>query len=758
MIKKFLFSYITLILVVTIVNSKVYELGEVLVKSTKIESGVKNLPFPVTIIGQEEIKRNYTLDEVVKKVAGVHSIRSHPSSFGVFVTMRGHALVKQVVSLDGQPINDGFNGYVRWSVLPEEIVESVEVIRGPFSGVYGPYGMGGVINFKPKYQIEENEIKFEKNSLGINSGSFLYGLSFKNKLNTVLYFEQKDIEGYEGDFVVVTPTTTAPAGTAVTVTGWQETTTPKGEIAFIIGSKGRQYSRNHTNFYCGLQYFITPTQELLFSYLYGRQNHGFEGGRTYLRNPAGNPVNSGLIRIDHNGKSYGFSPISLVNFLDMEGVCGQDVLNLKYQNRVSENFSFNIFSGLNTRVQKWSSPIGGATESGGPGRKGTPEGISYRLGLETKFNKNILLPKILQFENLIIENSLLVGLEGTHNEAAAKRERLSNWKDTNSVLFLEEEASGKANILSGYILDEIKLLDGMIGLWLGGRYDNWKIFDGVMKTSYTVTTYPEQEVLRFSPKLGLMLRPLNFVSFKTSYGSGFRMPTVHELYRQLITSREVSLGNPNLKPEINDSVDFMIELYPKVLLSQIRVTYFQDRTKDLIYIKRWRDVHPETGLMVDYLQRQNVGEAETKGYEIELNGKRGNISGIEYNFYTNASIQEPKIIKNPANTNIEGKIVPYVPREMYNFGINISWKPINFDISLHKRGKVFVLDDNSDKVNGVVGSIDPFTTVDCKISYDITKYLNLMFKVHNLLDEKYYSMHNQLAPGRNFGLSVTAKF
>jgi outer membrane receptor protein involved in Fe transport len=50
------------------------------------------------------------------------------------------------VLLDGIPVNDPFNSYVRWSRIPLPLVERVEVVHGGGAMAWGSRSLGGVIN------------------------------------------------------------------------------------------------------------------------------------------------------------------------------------------------------------------------------------------------------------------------------------------------------------------------------------------------------------------------------------------------------------------------------------------------------------------------------------------------------------------------------------------------------------------------------------------------------------------------------------
>ncbi len=55
-----------------------------------------------------------------------------------------------MVLLDGLPLISGESGEVRWNVLPMEIVEQIEVIKGSGSALYGSSALGGVVHFRTR--------------------------------------------------------------------------------------------------------------------------------------------------------------------------------------------------------------------------------------------------------------------------------------------------------------------------------------------------------------------------------------------------------------------------------------------------------------------------------------------------------------------------------------------------------------------------------------------------------------------------------
>lgn len=97
-----------------------------------------------------------TLDGKLREVPGfalfrrTSSLEANPTTEGVSLRGLGStAASRSLVVLDDVPLNDPFGGWVHWEELPELAVQSVEVVRGGASDLYGSSAIGGVISIAP---------------------------------------------------------------------------------------------------------------------------------------------------------------------------------------------------------------------------------------------------------------------------------------------------------------------------------------------------------------------------------------------------------------------------------------------------------------------------------------------------------------------------------------------------------------------------------------------------------------------------------
>ncbi|MBT4522200.1 MAG: TonB-dependent receptor [Halieaceae bacterium] len=90
-------------------------------------------------------------------------------------------------------------------------------------------------------------------------------------------------------------------------------------------------------------------------------------------------------------------------------------------------------------------------------------------------------------------------------------------------------------------------------------------------------------------------------------GTGFRFPSLTELYFDGVTPRGTTLGNPDLDPEENRAVQIGVE-YKTDGLSFAANTYYNDLEN---YIERYR-------VSDDLISYRNLDDAEIEGFEVDL--------------------------------------------------------------------------------------------------------------------------------------------
>lgn len=127
-------------------------------RTTLVETAtVRATPLPastaaVSVIDRDEIERLdvQSVAELLRFVPGVVIVSGGGRAGLEAAGIRGGDPNFTAVLVDGVPINDSTDalrgGAVDLGSLPVDLVERVEVVRGPFSSLYGSTALGGVIN------------------------------------------------------------------------------------------------------------------------------------------------------------------------------------------------------------------------------------------------------------------------------------------------------------------------------------------------------------------------------------------------------------------------------------------------------------------------------------------------------------------------------------------------------------------------------------------------------------------------------------
>ena len=133
-------------------------LEEVVVTATRTPHTLKDVPVETVVITREDIKRNNAQNamDALKTVPGITSA-VHDDVFGTYTwraKMRGLNFNDGygLILIDGQRVmgsgqSGGMGEYgIGLNQIPVEMIERIEVVKGPSSALYGSDAMAGVVN------------------------------------------------------------------------------------------------------------------------------------------------------------------------------------------------------------------------------------------------------------------------------------------------------------------------------------------------------------------------------------------------------------------------------------------------------------------------------------------------------------------------------------------------------------------------------------------------------------------------------------
>lgn len=711
------------------------EIDEVVVTATKTERLAHEVPASISIVKSAEIENTPVVyaDEALRYVPGVYQRRSKFSDATASVSMRGfEGNARTLVLLDGQPLNDGYNHGLIWSAIPTDNINRIEVIKGPFSSLYGGNAMGGVINIITELPDKE-AINFRASYGTYNT--FTTHLAYGNKLTENIRFyiswDKKYAEGYPTNFYV--KTASDGEGDFV-VTGWEKTKTSTGDDAYLIGHKGDNYY-DQNQYFGKIQWDISKKTNLNFSCNLSDQTYGYKNPQSDLVDSEGNPVNDGSFTIIDNGVSKKIS-VKPYSFIQGPGSGYRNSYKIQFNTSINQ-IRLSSNAGLVDDYTWYISSASGANEEGGPGKR------------------NITYPKRAYLFNIqgdipIRKHTLTLGADYRLNNAKGEEWNLSDWEDKESKTTLSTSMEGKQQILAGFAQLELVLHDN-VKAYLGARYDHWKNFKG---ESYDASediliTYQKYTNSYISPKIAMVYTPnlksdfwqLN--SIRISAGNAFRPPTLYNMYKTWYYYGTFYESNPDLKPEVTKSWEIGADQSLFSDKTKLSTSYYQSYITNLIYNNLIEE---------DHKKYENAGKGEIKGIEAEI--KQYVTNWLDA--YFNITYQKTKITENEADLTTIGKQFTNVPRLMYNAGCLFHYNKANIGIYYHFAEKEFGSDDNSDTETGVYGAHDEVSLLDTKISYRIVKNMNISLSINNILDKQYYVYYK--APGRTFTINLLTKF
>ena len=121
---------------------------QIVVTASAIPETIESTPASVTVITKKQIDEQAARDiaDVLREVPGLTVSRSGSAGKATSLFTRGGDSTQTLVLWNGMEINNPyFSGY-DWGRFSTAGVSRVEVVRGPFSSLYGSEAMTGVIN------------------------------------------------------------------------------------------------------------------------------------------------------------------------------------------------------------------------------------------------------------------------------------------------------------------------------------------------------------------------------------------------------------------------------------------------------------------------------------------------------------------------------------------------------------------------------------------------------------------------------------
>jgi iron complex outermembrane receptor protein len=667
--------------------------------------------------------------------------------------------------------NNQNTGSPRWNTVSPGEIAQVNVLYGPFSAAYPGNSLGGVINiitrmpekFEAGVDIQSSWQTFNLYGTKDTYDSQRYmgyighrykDLSFRFDYSHLDAHSQPITFATVLDSAGIVPGSGGSAGkTIVPVTGAFAGANPTNAPNQTIGA-GNITHTIQDNFKWKLAYDITPVIRL--AYTFGMwQNSANSTTQSYLRDAAGNPVQSGWINI--GGKAFNLSPLNSPVFAGnlTDQTTWSHGMNLR--SNTGGRFDWELAGSVvdlsrdTVRAPTVDPTLAGAGNA--PGRITSLTGS----GWHTVDAKGIWRPRV----DLLGSHEISFGFH--HDLYMLKNPvyNTNNWQlGAGQSIF--SNSTGKTQT-EGYWIQDAWDFHQDWNFTVGGRLENWHAYDGVNTTTVgsrlQTVNQADRNSVNFSPKGKLTWSPAERVRFGAAVGQAWRYPTASELFQTTIVGTGASAiafnGNPNLKPEEALSSELSGEYFPDK--ARLRLSFFQERVKNAIFSQTGLITNPLTNITSQATFNSNVGEIDT--YGIEFSGERTDVVIKGLDITGNFTWADSRIVQNhaadaaaaalgptPTNPNAAvpstGKRQPRVPVWRANAVVTYrANEKLTTSATVRYSSGQFGQLNNTDTNGFAYTGITSYVVVDLVAKYQLAKQVALIGGINNVNNDKYWIFH-----------------
>jgi ferric enterobactin receptor len=675
----------------------------------------------VSTITAEDIKKNppvNDLSDIIRKMPGVNLTGNGASGSrgnNRQIDIRGMGPENTLIMIDGVPVSSRNSVRYSWrgerdsrgdtNWVPAEMVERIEVIRGPAAARYGSGAAGGVVNIITKRPTND----------------------WHGSLS--LYTSQPENDK-EGDTRRANFNLSGPlAGDALTMRLYGNINRTDAD-AFDINTAengsyaaGREGVRNK-DINTVLSWKITPLQIVDFSYGYSRQGNIYAGD---TQNGNSNASTDGLVESLYGDEtnrmyrqSYGIAHNGIWDW-------GTSKLNFNYEKT------------NNTRLQEGTA---GRTEGMiNSDTYATSRLESYRAGGEINFPLQLLVDQTVTLgaewnrdelndpASMLASNASGVNLPGSSGDPS---QRSSKNSATISSLFFEDNIAAT---------DTTEVIPGL-------RFD-----------------YHDQFGANWSPSLNVSQGLGDYFTLKAGIARVFKAPNLYQSTPGYLLSTRGNgcpiglsqcylLGNDDLDAETSVNKEIGLEFSNEGYVAGI--TWFRNDYKNKI-VSGTEPVYSSTRPVYNVLRWENGGKAIVEGLE-------GNLTipliADTLEWRSNATYMfrsESKETGNPLSVIPEFTINSQLEwQATQDLSANINWTQYGRQKPRQNA------ETNIDTSNMTTQEISPYSVFGLNVNYDITKNLRANAGINNLFDKRIYrensgaSTYNE--PGRAYYAGVTMSF
>jgi len=664
-------------------------LETVVVTATRSEQRLGDMPASVNVLTREEIRASPAVvaDDVLRQIPTfslfrrTSSLVAQPTTQGV--SLRGigpSGQSRTLVLLDGTPFNDPFGGWVYWTRVPLMSVERVEVTDDTTSSLYGNSAMGGVINIvttRPTRRTIEVKPQYGDR---ISPKFDFFASDRWNKVGVAVEGSYFNTDG----FPIVAERERGPIDSNANV--------------------------NYRNTSAKLDYTPTDRMNVFFRTAYFTEDR-INGKVGEVNDTRWTTVNGGVrVRLpdesDLQARVFVDVERSHFNFLAVTNAATtRNIVRLATDQHVPTN-------GVGSAAQ-WSKAAGASNVFSAGGDWRWVDGDSQ---------EDAYVPAV---------PTVVTGV----TQAA--------------TLSVQRVSGGTQQIIGGFVQDIFTPVPKVV-VTLSARVDRWRNYDGHnlettvatgLPTANNRPSIPERSDTVVSPRVAAMYHVTNRVSAWGAANSGFRAPTLTELYRQFSVGAITTRPNDQLGPERLIGGEAGVNFAPARDLTA-RLTWFDNRISNPV---------SNVTLNATTAQKQNLGETRVWGIQTDVEYRLGSFWRVSGAYlYDQAKVTDGGV----ANAALVGKYLPQVPNHRGSVqvgysnpryvnvaaSVQFSGLQYNDDLNVNFIPVATLIDAGYDA--STPAGLPGYATVDVTASRDFGGNLQVFFGVQNMFDRVYFVQTN----------------
>jgi len=261
----------------------------------------------------------------------------------------------------------------------------------------------------------------------------------------------------------------------------------------------------------------------------------------------------------------------------------------------------------------------------------------------------------------------------------------------------------------------------------GVRIDRWREYSAycdvrqLLSDITSRTIFPNRSATAVSPRLSVLFRGNKFVSLTGSVSTGFRQPTLNELYRSFRVGNVTTQSNIFLTAErsVTGEAGVLVSAFGNRLY--LRSVGFCTRITDPV-----SNVTLSVTPTLITRQRQNLGATRSCGVETDSEIRLPH--GLD--LFAGYLFVDSRVIRFPADRTLEGLRVPQVARDQATLSARYS-NPKIATIAVQLRASDSQFDDDQNLFR--LGS---FTVVDLYVDHQFGRSFSAYVAAENIFDDR----------------------